>query len=190
MGIKYSFVYFAPVDKLGPIHRHKAVFLDRDGVLNEERGQHTYRLEDFIIRPGVPEALRLLKASGYYLVVITNQSGIARGMYTREQMQACHNYLHEVTDYVIDAVYYSPYHESITRSLGRKPGTLLFERALARFLIKPELSWMIGDKDRDLVPAHQLGIQTLMMGDATSTIPTNYRAHSMEDAANVILALG
>lgn len=169
-------------------NREKAVFLDRDGVLNVERGQHTFELEDFVVPTDVPDALRLLKTTGYHLVVITNQSGLARGMYTREQMNRCHDYLHEVTDYVIDAVYYSPYHESVTRSLSRKPGTLMFERAIDRFLVDPAKSWMIGDKNRDLVPAHKLGLRSIMVGEDKATVPLSAQVSTLMEAAHHILA--
>jgi D-glycero-D-manno-heptose 1,7-bisphosphate phosphatase len=63
--------------------QQKCVFLDRDGVLNRERGDYTYTLEDFEVLPGVPEALALLKQNGYMLIVVTNQGGIAKGLYTK-----------------------------------------------------------------------------------------------------------
>ena len=64
---------------------NKCIFLDRDGVLNEDRTDYVYRVEDFIIPDGVPEALRLLKDAGYLLIVITNQAGIAKNKFKEEQ---------------------------------------------------------------------------------------------------------
>lgn len=68
----------------------KCVFLDRDGVLNVDRVDYVYRLQEFIIPPGVPEALQALKQAGYLLIVITNQSGIAKGIYERKDVYMIH----------------------------------------------------------------------------------------------------
>lgn len=112
---------------------HKCVFLDRDGVLNKDFVDYAYTPDRFIILPGVPEAITRLKEAGYLIVVITNQSGIARGIYTRKQMHECHDYLQQAVDHQIDRIYYAPGHPSVSESLSRKPNTLLFEKAIARF---------------------------------------------------------
>src|SRR5882757_11504021 len=100
---------------------NKCVFLDRDGVLNVDDVNYTYLLSKFKIIPGVPEALCQLKEAGYTLVVITNQSGIAKGIYTETQMKICHIYLQEASKHVIDQFYFCPYHVIKTNSLARKP---------------------------------------------------------------------
>lgn len=145
--------------------KRKCVFLDRDGVLNEDRPNYSYHLDHFRILPGVPEALLQLKSAGFLLVVITNQSGIAQGIYTQTEMETCHRYLQEKCGGAIDHFYFSPYHPTVTASLARKPGTLMFEKAIAKFGIIPKISWMIGDRARDLIPAKQLGIRTIQVGD-------------------------
>ena len=116
---------------------NKCIFLDRDGVLNVERGDYTYEPEDFIIEDRVPEAIQLIKEAGYLAIVITNQAGISKGLYTRKQMQACHGILMEKTGHLIDHIYYSPYHPSFSESLTRKPETLMIEKAIAKFDIDP-----------------------------------------------------
>src|SRR5688572_17454743 len=126
------------------------VFLDRDGVLNAERGDYTYRTEDFEIINGVPEALNLLKENGYLLIVITNQAGIAKGLYTKEQVFACHDKLQHACGNIIDALYFAPLHPTVSESLSRKPDSLMLEKAIAKFNIDPEKSWLVGDKKRDL----------------------------------------
>ncbi len=140
------------------------VFLDRDGVLNKERGGYTFKPEDFVLEPGVVEALRALKEAGYLLIVITNQGGIAKGIYTERDMMACHAKLQAETGFLIDDLFYSPYHPDYSQSLGRKPGTLLFERALASYAYPPHICWMVGDQERDLLPAKALGIRTIFIG--------------------------
>ncbi len=141
---------------------NKCIFLDRDGVLNEDRTDYVYRVEDFIIPDGVPQALRLLKDAGYLLIVITNQAGIAKGLYTRDDVMTCYDYLQEQCGQLIDAIYYSPYHPSYnTESLTRKPNSLLLEKAIAKYNIEPNVSWMIGDALRDMQAGKRVGVKTV-----------------------------
>lgn len=142
---------------------NKCVFLDRDGVLNEEIGRYVWQVCDFEIRPGIIDLLKFFKSKGFLLIVITNQGGIARGMYTHEDVKKCHDHFQKECGNLIDAFYYSPYQNSFSASLGAKPGTLLFERAIAKYNIDPTASWMIGDKDRDILPATKLGIKTIRL---------------------------
>ena len=76
-------------------------------------------------------------------------------------MKACHKKLQDDMEGMIDDIYYSPYHPSITKSLSRKPGTLLFEKAISKWKISPHQSWMIGDKPSDLEPALTLGMRVI-----------------------------
>tara|TARA_Y100000310_G_scaffold318927_1_gene373567 strand:+ start:7830 stop:8165 length:336 start_codon:yes stop_codon:yes gene_type:complete len=108
----------------------KCVFLDRDGVINKGYSDYVYTLDRFEILPGVMEGITGLKKTGYKLVVITNQSGISQGIYTRFQMQACHNFMQSQLKNQIDQIYYAPWHPKVSDSLSRKPGTLMFERAI------------------------------------------------------------
>ena len=73
---------------------NKAIFLDRDGVINVERG-YTHRLEDFVILPGLAETLQLFTRKGYLLIVITNQSGVAKGLYRQEDVELLHAFLEQ-----------------------------------------------------------------------------------------------
>lgn len=141
--------------------QQKAVFLDRDGVLNEERGDYVWTLEDFKIVSGIIDVLKELKAKGYLLIVVTNQAGIAKGRYTRKQMQECHDYFQKESGYLIDHFYYAPNHPDYSESLTRKPDSLMWEKAMEKFTIDPLQSWMIGDKERDLIPAKKFGMKTI-----------------------------
>jgi D-glycero-D-manno-heptose 1,7-bisphosphate phosphatase len=138
---------------------NKCIFLDRDGVLNVERGDYTYLPEDFVIAEGVPEAVRKIKEAGYLAVVVTNQAGISKGLYTRRQMEVCHDILMEKTDRLIDKIYYSPYHPSYSASLSRKPDTIMVEKAIAKFNIDPAQSWLVGDRTRDIECGAKDGIK-------------------------------
>ncbi|MBK6263667.1 HAD-IIIA family hydrolase [Marivirga sp. S37H4] len=141
------------------------IFLDRDGVINEERGEYTYRLEDFRILPKVKEAFELLKDAGYLLVVITNQAGIAKGVYGANDVIQCHQYLQERTGHLIDGLYYAPQHPTVTESLLRKPDSLMLEKAIVKFGIDPSQSWMVGDSERDLIAAGKVGVKGILITD-------------------------
>ncbi len=145
----------------------KCIFLDRDGVINVERGDYTYLTKDFVLCEGVAETIEALVEEGFIMVVVTNQAGISKKVYSTEDMTKCHNkLLAEVKG--ITKIYYSPYHPDQTESLSRKPDSLMFEKAIARFDIDPEQSWMIGDRERDLVPAKKLKIKTILVGGGSS----------------------
>lgn len=141
---------------------NKAVFLDRDGVVNEEIGDYVYTLAAFKIVDGVIDVLRKLKSHGFYLIVITNQAGIAKGIYGHREVRELHDYFQDVSGNLIDRFYYAPHHPDYnSESLSRKPESLLFEKAMAYFHIDPRQSWMIGDNERDLIPAKKLGLKTI-----------------------------
>jgi D-glycero-D-manno-heptose 1,7-bisphosphate phosphatase len=167
---------------------NKCIFLDRDGVLNKDNPNYTYQVENFEILPGVVEALAELKHAGFLLVVVTNQSGIAQKLYTQQQMEACHTYFQKACGNRIDHFYFSPYHPSVTASLARKPGSLMFEKAIARFDIDIAQSWMVGDRGRDIIPARELGIRTIQIGhDIEAENRADYQVENLLEAARLIL---
>lgn len=159
---------------------NKAVFLDRDGIINKEIGDYVYSKVDFIINEGVHEALSFWKKEGYLLIVITNQGGIAKKLYTHETV----NELHEIlkadlsrSGIVLDAIYYSPHHPETGNSLSRKPGSLMIERALAKFNIDPKQSFMIGDRMRDVEAAEGAGVRGILV-EANTDLRTLIRSGS------------
>ncbi|XOV91970.1 MAG: D-glycero-alpha-D-manno-heptose-1,7-bisphosphate 7-phosphatase [Bacteroidota bacterium] len=166
--------------------KNKCVFLDRDGVINEDNPDYVYKPESFHLISGVVDAVTKLKGAGYLIIVVTNQSGIAKGLYTREEMDACHELMQKELGHQVDYIYYAPFHESISNSLSRKPGSLMFERAIARFDIDPKNSWMIGDKARDIVPAKKLGIRTIQVGGLNDGV-ADYISQDLNTASSVIL---
>ncbi|WMJ73686.1 HAD-IIIA family hydrolase [Cytophagaceae bacterium ABcell3] len=169
---------------------NKCIFLDRDGVINKDYVDYTYTVERFEILDGVIEALNCFKASGYRLVVITNQSGIVKGIYGHDDVKKCHEYFQRECGHLIDAFYYSPWHQNYTNSLSRKPGTLMFERAAAKFDIDMDRSWMIGDRERDLIPARKLGLQTILLEDEVNEGICSYADYvkdNLLDAAKFVL---
>ncbi len=169
---------------------NKCVFLDRDGVLNEEIGNYVYRPEELIIPAGVPEALQLLKGAGYKLVVVTNQAGIAQGLYTRREVLLIYGLIQEACNGALDALYFSPYHPRYdSASLSRKPGSLMLEKATARFGIDPARSWMVGDRQRDLEAARRLDVKGIFIRNDHEPTPPDavYVANDLLDAARYVL---
>lgn len=165
----------------------KCVFLDRDGVLNRERGDYTYKLDEFEVLPGVPEALSLLKEKGYLLIVITNQAGIAKGRYQHTDVLACHQKLQDACGQLIDAIYYAPGHPNFSESLSRKPDSLMLERAMAKFNIDPAQSWMVGDSLRDLEAAAKVSVKSVLVGDKYASGTHTYQVHDLWEASQLIV---
>lgn len=142
----------------------KAIFLDRDGVLIKERGDYTWLLEDMVINKEVIEGLKLFSDAGYLLIVISNQSGIDKGLYSKKDADYLHLHLERFFnnhDIHIDEFYYCPHHPSISNCICRKPDSLLLEKALARFEVNPLESWFIGDADRDIEAGNKAGVKTV-----------------------------
>lgn len=131
----------------------KACFLDRDGTLNVEVS-YLHEPEKLVLEKNVPQALKLLQDNGFKLIVITNQAGVARGMYEEKDILAVHSKMDEMlAEYgvKIDGYYYCMHHPEFNGKCDcRKPGTLLFERAAKDFNIDFARSFMIGDRLSDI----------------------------------------
>lgn len=149
---------------------HRAVFLDRDGTLNHDPG-YIHRPEEFILFPGVAEAIRLLNEAGYLVVVATNQAGIARGYYTEEDLCAVHRKLRDeiaAGGGRLDGIYHCPHHPTagdgaLTRAcFCRKPAPGMLYRAALDLEIDLGGSWMIGDREGDLEAGRRAGCRTAL----------------------------
>ncbi len=154
--------------------KNKAIFLDRDGVLNQEVGDYIMRLEDFKILPHVFEGLRILHDAGYLLIVITNQGGIAKKLYSMLELKKMHDYLEselagqgvQLTD-----IYFCPHHPVSGNCLCRKPGSLLVEKALSKYDIDPLHSYFIGDKIRDIECGEAAGVKGIFIQANENWVP-------------------
>ena len=168
---------------------NKAVFLDRDGVLNEEMGDYVWTPDRFRICPGVPESIARLKAAGYYLIVVTNQAGIAKGLYNRADVQACHELLQQACGYQLDALYFSENHPSVSESIFRKPDSGMLEKAVARFRLDPAQCWLVGDRARDIEAGARLGVRGILVGHSE---PVDYspRVADLQAATELMLTAG
>lgn len=144
---------------------NKAVFLDRDGVINHpKKHYYVYRVEDFILNKGVIEALKLFQNNNYMLIVITNQGGISKGVYTKDDVDILHTYMENelaAHDIYISDILYCPHHSKLENCLCRKPKHLMLQKAMAQFDIDPEQSWFIGDKQSDVDAGIAAGVNTI-----------------------------
>ena len=141
---------------------NKAAFFDRDGTINVDTG-YLYEPEKLVFVPGVPELIRRCNEEGYLVIVVTNQSGIARGLFTESQMRALHEVINRrlKSEYgaQIDAFYFCPHLPEITGECDcRKPKPGLFLRAMRDFDIDPAQSVSFGDSERDEEATRAAGI--------------------------------
>ncbi|TKC09439.1 D-glycero-alpha-D-manno-heptose-1,7-bisphosphate 7-phosphatase [Pedobacter frigoris] len=141
---------------------NKAIFLDRDGVLNHEIYDYITRVEDFeILEYQIPPLKRLFD-EGYLLIVITNQGGIALKRYTEQELGIMHQMLRNAfvqKSADIAAFYYCKHHPTVSACECRKPGSKMLLDAIDMFEIDPALSVMIGDKPRDVEAAIGAGVK-------------------------------
>ena len=173
--------------------KRRAVFLDRDGTVNVDTG-HLYRTEDFVFLPDADRAIARFKKNGYLVIVITNQAGIAKKLYTADDVDALHKYIDSLLmsgySVVADGYYYCPHHpqavlEEYRRVCDcRKPEAGLILKAISDFAaigadIDPEKSVVIGNRRSDLLAGINAGIKkTVLIGsdepDAEETALAHY----------------
>lgn len=148
----------------------RAVFLDRDGTLNVEK-DYLYRVEDCELIPGVGKAVRLLNEAGWLVVVVTNQSGVARGYYGEQEVTVLHHYMTQQLELAggqIAGWYYCPHHPSGTEPYNqvcdcRKPLPGMLLRAARELDIDLTQSWMVGDKLADVEAGLAAGCRPVLV---------------------------
>jgi len=149
---------------------NKAFFLDRDGVINVDHG-YVSNVKDFEFMSGVFSVLRALAQKGYALIVVTNQSGIGRGYYTEEDFARVTEWmLKRLRDEGVEltAVCSCP-HSPESNCACRKPAPGMFLKAIGEYSIDPSLSWMVGDKESDMLAAEAAEIRNrVLIGGAES----------------------
>lgn len=149
-----------------------AVFLDRDGVLTEERG-YVASTEELRIFSYAGECVRQIHEKGYFAIIITNQSGVARGLFTEEQLLQMNVYLMRQTG--VDAVYYCPHHpegkvEKYRKVCQcRKPGIGMIQEACREFGIDLAGSYMVGDRAGDILAGQNAGVKTILVESGYGT---------------------
>jgi len=148
---------------------NRAVFLDRDGTINEE-SEYLYKVEECRFLPGVKDAVKLLNAAGYLVVVVTNQSGVARGYYSETDLEKLHQFMaKEFADSGarIDGWYYCPHHPGFPAESApcdcRKPLPGMLLAAADELGIELSSSWMVGDKNADMEAGLAAGCRSILV---------------------------
>ncbi len=173
--------------------RSRTAFLDRDGTIAPD-ANYCSRPEDFELFPDAAEAVKLLNRAGFKIVVITNQSGIARGYFTEDALARIHEKMVDELskqDAGIDAIYYCPHHPD-DGCQCRKPGTLLFRQAAEEHDIDFDRSFMVGDTQIDIDAGRAMGCRTVLVTTGPRkgsdlTAPADYTAGSLLEAAQRIV---
>ena len=150
----------------------KAIFLDRDGVINEERKDYVKNLDEFIILKGVSKAIKLLKEKNFLVIIITNQSAINRKLLTNNGLDEIHNHLQDILkndDTSYDAIYYCP-HKPEENCECRKPKPGLLLRAAEEHSIDMENSFLIGDSMTDIEAADAAGCKRILLKENQSLL--------------------
>ncbi len=153
---------------------NRALFLDRDGVINEDHG-YVHKIQDFHLRPGITTICRAAQASRMKIIVVTNQAGIGRGLYSTDQFFSLNQHMLSVMDgqgVHVDGIYFCPFHP--THGIGhyrsisydRKPSPGMLIKACNDFNINPFASLLIGDKITDQLAAERVGIRRFVNSSA------------------------
>jgi histidinol-phosphate phosphatase family protein len=145
----------------------KAIFLDRDGVINKERSDYVKTVEELIILD-VAAPIKKLKENDFLVVVVTNQSAINRGLTTHQNIEQIHSAIQEhlkKKGTQIDAFYYCP-HRPDENCTCRKPKPGLLKKATSDLKIDLRSSWMIGDRDSDIEAAQSVGCKSVKITDS------------------------
>lgn len=171
---------------------NKAIFLDRDGTLNEDSG-YVYKLEDFKLMPLVKEGLRLLQQEDYKLIILSNQSGINRGIFTEQDMARFNaKLLDSLGDVRISKIYVCP-HKPDEGCNCRKPGVLNVQKAILEHKLDISKCWIMGDATSDIKLAENCHIKSILVltgkagKDGRFCVHPTCVAENMLDAAKRII---
>lgn len=173
--------------------QQRAVFLDRDGTLNLEKN-YLYKVEDWEWIPGAMEAIKQINAMGWLAIVVTNQAGIARGLYNEADVQMLHRHVAQLlakADAKIDGYYLCPHHPefSLNDCDCRKPEAGMLLRAAQDFSIDLNASYLIGDKASDIEAAHRVGVTPVLVATGYGAAESAKVAKTVMRARNVLEAV-
>lgn len=159
------------------------IFLDRDGTLNPDPG-YIKSPDQFELFPGVSRALASLKRAGARLIVVTNQSGVARGLLSRDDLDAVHTKLQRLLDEAgasLDAIYFCPHHPDDGCGC-RKPNRGMIDQAVREWGVDLDRSYLIGDHSRDIELAKRIGARSVLV---TTGVVSRQEVESLKDSGPV-----
>lgn len=149
----------------------KAAFFDRDGVINKEIGDYVFELDKFELSPSVIGLMKAAIDKKYKLIVVTNQSGIAKGIYDHSHVGEIHEHMSSLLQeegIQLTDIYYCPHHPDYSNCLCRKPGSLMLEKAVAKYDLDVSKCFLVGDRDRDVESAESIGIKGIKIESNSS----------------------
>lgn len=144
---------------------NKAIFLDRDGVINDNTvAYYIFKPGDFKLNRGVIGFLKEMLKRSFILIIISNQGGIAKRIYSKSDVDKLHSYFKKIMkkeNIQITDIYYCPHHPDIEKCFCRKPDSLLLEKAIAKYDIDRNQSYFIGDSKTDIEAGLKAGLNTI-----------------------------
>jgi histidinol-phosphate phosphatase family protein len=149
------------------MNKKKAVFLDRDGVINKNKNDYVKTILELELFPSIEIPIKKLKNNGYLIIVITNQSALNRNLMNIRQLNEIHSYIQNYLskfDVNVDKFYFCP-HKPNENCSCRKPRNGMLIQAIKEFNIDPNLSWMIGDRDSDIQAGISIGCKTVKINN-------------------------
>lgn len=154
--------------------KQKAVFVDRDGVINNDEGHYyIFKRKDFKLNNGVIEGLKVLQDKGFKLFVITNQGGVAKGKYSEDDVEIVHGHFLQMmfdNDVRITDIYYCPHHSDVSDCDCRKPKPGLILQAIDEHDIDKDNSYLIGDSQRDIEAGKAAGLKECFKIESNESI--------------------
>ena len=152
--------------------KQKAIFLDRDGVLNKNKDDYVKNISELEIFPYISEPIKKLQSAGFKIIVITNQSAINRGLMTEKHLNEIHQKIQSFLiphNAKIDSFYYCP-HTPTENCSCRKPKTGLLLKAISDFSIDVNYSWFVGDSDSDIIAGRSVGCKTIKINSKINLV--------------------
>jgi len=169
--------------------KNRAIFLDRDGIINVDSG-YVHKIEDFKFTSGIFKTLQYLQKQGYLLVIVTNQSGIARGYYDEQAYMDLTIHMMEklsLKGISIKGVYHCP-HGPDEGCRCRKPRSGMFKVAQKEFKLDMKNSWMIGDKESDMKAGVNAGVKNrILLSKEKGVSDATHRIKKISDVIDIVV---
>lgn len=174
--------------------KRPAVFLDRDGTINEEVG-YVNHLCRFWLLPGVANAIKMLNENGFYVIVVTNQSGVARGYFSEELVHIIHNRMCDLLKAEgarVDKIYYCPHHPTVgppeyrRECECRKPKIGMIRQAAAELPIDLSHSYVIGDRIKDIYFGHNAGLKSILVLTGYGRGEYEFQRHTWKESPEFV----